>query len=322
MTTTRLGSRARKLAVGFGLVVVAALGTALACESLRWQPIGPRRTAAIAGAEPVGAEECGVCHEAVQGHERIATYHASCESCHGPGSVHVDSEEAADIRFPANQDCLACHALGYASHLEWGTGEHARAGVLCSDCHNPHLSAEHHLRAKKQPGFRDLDRASSLCIECHRDVASQLNFPSHHPVREGAMGCLDCHNPHEDRRIAFGDANRTCKGCHQDYIGPWIFEHPPVIEDCTICHNPHGAVTTNLLETVQPVICISCHTMNDMWHHETAGTGILGQNTISQDRPTAPGEQITQREAITFLNQCTNCHGAVHGSLTDEHLRH
>jgi DmsE family decaheme c-type cytochrome len=295
---------------------------AAACVQLAWDPLGPRRVAPVAGAEPVGTEECFVCHDAVQGHERIADYHADCESCHGPGSLHADSEDPEEIRFPANADCLRCHLPGRDTHLRWGTGDHSRAGLYCSDCHNPHATTRRHLRPRPHVAFPDMDAASRLCVDCHADVGSAQTFPSHHPVAEGALSCLSCHDPHEDSRTALGDANQRCYGCHQDVAGPWIFEHPPVVEDCAMCHDPHGAPTEYLLATIQPAICLSCHTLNDLWHHDVSGTGLPGNTTITQDRPTAPGERISRTEAGTFLRRCTDCHGAIHGSYTDEYLRH
>ena len=126
------------------------------------------------------------------------------------------------------------------------------------------------------------------------------------------MGCVECHDPHEDRRVSFGDRNQLCAECHQDYVGPWTYEHPPVTDDCSICHDPHGAVADDLLDTVQPVACIGCHTVNDLAHHDQFATGIPG-NTV--------GSPITAQEATTFLDRCTDCHGAVHGSYADPHLR-
>jgi DmsE family decaheme c-type cytochrome len=168
-----------------------------------------------------------------------------------------------------------------------------------------------------------MDAPSRLCVDCHDDVGSKLRFPSHHPVPEGMMSCLSCHDPHEDRRIAGGSPNRICEKCHQDVAGPWIFEHAPVVDGCTLCHDPHGAVTENLLATMLPELCLSCHSLNDFWHHTVLGTGILTNTSISQDRPPASSsEAVTSAEAMTFLRRCTDCHGAVHGSYTDEHLRH
>ncbi|MBE0590742.1 MAG: hypothetical protein IH617_22260, partial [Hydrogenophaga sp.] len=67
------------------------------------------RTALVKDATPVGAVECNGCHEKVQGHARIADHHGDCESCHGNGSLHSESQEPEDIRCPDAADCLACH---------------------------------------------------------------------------------------------------------------------------------------------------------------------------------------------------------------------
>jgi DmsE family decaheme c-type cytochrome len=304
---------------------VVAVG--VACAAFQWKPRGPRRVAEVPGATLVGSEECLVCHEDVQGHEKIAAYHAGCESCHGAGSLHAKSEAREEIRHPANGDCLACHAVGYDTHLSWGTGDHSRAGLFCSDCHNPHATTDRHLRAQAEVRWRTMDDPSRLCVECHDDVGARLRFPSRHPVAEGMMSCLSCHDPHEDRRIAGGGPNRTCAKCHQDIVGPWIYEHAPVVDGCTLCHDPHGAATDNLLATALPALCLSCHSVNDLWHHSLAGTGIFDPSDpdqiIRQDRPPPDTSQaITSAEAMTFLRRCTDCHGAVHGSYTDEHLRH
>ncbi|MCH8890293.1 MAG: hypothetical protein IH827_04330, partial [Myxococcales bacterium] len=129
------GGRRKTLLLVTGIVAATLVA---ACMSLEWKPIGPRRTEAVAGATAVGSDECSVCHAVVQGFEKIASYHGNCESCHGPGSLHSNSEALQEIRYPANQDCLVCHVPGRDSHLQWSTGAHSRADLYCSDCHNPH----------------------------------------------------------------------------------------------------------------------------------------------------------------------------------------
>ncbi len=313
------------------LAALGGGGALTACAVLGFTPLGPHRVAPVPGAQRIGAEECATCHEEVKGRERIADYHADCESCHGGGSLHADSEAPEDTRYPASADCLACHAVGRPTHLQWGSGEHARAGLICSDCHDPHRAAPRHLRPARDPAFRTADAASRLCLDCHREVGAELLAPSHHPVREGMLSCLSCHDPHEDRRLAGGGPSQRCAGCHQDVMGPWIFEHAPVAEDCGLCHAPHGAASQDLLETAQPVICLSCHSLNDQWHHDAfTGSGLIGDpvlgvppnSAIQEDFPDQPGQVLTRAEAFTFLRRCTDCHGAIHGSFTDEHLRH
>jgi DmsE family decaheme c-type cytochrome len=290
-------------------VLYALAAGAVACVAV-WQPPAPQsyhRTGAIADAEAVGTDECTVCHEDVDGHAPIPTYHADCESCHGPGSVHAESEEPIDIRFPEPADCMACHESGRATHLTWTTSEHARSGLICSDCHSGHNRELSHLRRApvvRQSALGHLDDTSELCVSCHPDVASRLTLPSHHPVGEGMLSCTDCHAPHGDRRVMLGDRTQLCAGCHQDHAGPWIWEHAPVAEDCGTCHNPHGAAAYNLLDTTQPGLCLSCHSWPDQ-HLTATGEGL------------AVGDAISSLGAAAFFTRCTDCHSAVHGSYEE-----
>jgi DmsE family decaheme c-type cytochrome len=280
-----------------------------------WSPPEPQpyhRIAPVAGAEPVGADECVVCHEDVSGHAPIPIYHADCETCHGPGDLHADSEEIADIRFPGSGDCLGCHESGHSTHLAWSTSEHERYGVTCSDCHESHNREPKHLRRGQKAQQIYLTHAApvtNLCVSCHADVAARLDLPSHHPVREGMMECTDCHDPHADRRLTLGPPTAQCASCHQDVAGPWIFEHAPVAEDCGYCHDPHGTVSDHLLTTSQPGACLGCHTLADSAHIAQTGEGLGLGGTISP----AAGQ--------IFFRRCTDCHGAIHGSYQDPHLR-
>jgi DmsE family decaheme c-type cytochrome len=289
---------------GFWLAAVAVAAFSAACVT-KWIPPEPRayhRTVAaaeVAEAEEVGYDECEACHDDVKGLAPTPDYHQECEACHGPGELHADSEEVNEIRFPADADCLACHETGRSTHLAWNTSEHQRAGLLCTDCHDPHNREPQHVRIASAVQGAILMHArgtTQLCASCHPAVASQLNLPSHHPIREGMVGCTDCHNPHESRRVALGARTALCTNCHQDHAGPWIFEHPPVTEDCTICHSTHGANSDNLLTTNQPGSCISCHTV-----------------TLGHANSSAATRQ--------HFTRCTDCHGAVHGSYADPHLR-
>ena len=309
-------------------VVLFVIAFGAACATVVWTPAGSRRVEPIPGVTRVGTEDCRTCHEDVHGQTVMPAYHADCESCHGGGSLHAESEAVADIRHPGSGDCLACHTPGRDTHLQWGLGEHSQAGLLCSDCHDPHNDRRLSLREFKHSGFPDMDAGSQLCMECHGNVGAELRFPSHHPVGEGGLSCMSCHDPHEDSRVLQGGATQRCAGCHQDLMGPWPYEHAPVAEDCGTCHAPHGSVTTDLLEPAQPMLCIGCHTLNDPFHQSLQGPGIPTNQPIGQDFPAAPGQQIKpltpadRNQAGTFLRRCTDCHGAIHGSYTDEHLRH
>jgi DmsE family decaheme c-type cytochrome len=300
----RSSKRGRAALLGLSALAVACATVLAPIPAQRFH-----RTTAVKGAvEHVGADECTACHDQVEGHAPIAAYHGDCESCHGPGERHAESEDVADIRFPSSEDCLACHEASRTTHLSWSTGEHERSGVMCSDCHNPHSREPHLLRQPRQVNFPHADADTQLCVSCHADVASRLSLPSHHPVREGMLSCTDCHAPHGDRRTALGGGTALCSGCHQDHAGPWVFEHAPVAEDCTLCHNPHGTATVNLLDTNQPALCLSCHSTPDSWHLRVGAALPVGS-------------PINGTVASAFYTRCTDCHGAIHGSYEDPHLR-
>ena len=196
-------------------------------------PEGYRRTAAVEGANSVlGSENCNLCH----GHQPAPRHHSDCETCHGSGERHVQNVmDSRGIRFPANRDCLDCHETGHRGMLAWEFSEHQRAGLLCADCHDPHNGEPFHVRIASEVTHNILPHArpdTRLCVGCHADVASRLNLPSHHPVREGMLGCTDCHGPHEAQKIRLGAQTAQCTQCHQAQAGPWVYEHTPVAEDC------------------------------------------------------------------------------------------
>lgn len=282
------------------LAACVLLGAFLACVG-RWSappPEGRHRTAPVAGAgETIGAAACYDCHDSFAGHHVSSEAHADCESCHGPAQLHAYTARASDIRFPASADCAACHQVGSKTLLGWSTSVHARANVICSDCHDTHNRELWNLRKPGPVHAAVLPHAGEItrmCTTCHPEVTAQLGLPSHHPLGEGMMSCTDCHGAHESRSETLGARTQRCVACHQDVAGPWIYEHAPVTEDCGYCHVPHGASADDLLQASQPAACISCHTLP-----------IAG----------------AVHQPYAFTTACTNCHSAVHGSFSDPNLR-
>lgn len=256
-------------------------------------------TPAPAAPAYAGEEMCAACHD-----EATASYAASphrvlssedrpealraCEACHGPGGEHADEAGAvmgALRTFAASQPaaersapCLACH--GGASKLhDFRSGEHALAGVACTDCHRVHAAAED-LLSKPEP---------ALCYGCHLDIKARFALPEHHKVPEGVMGCGDCHNPHGNRRFALmrgSDSRERCERCHADVQGPYVFEHAGAfVEGCERCHDPHGSLNRHLLVRQQVAqLCYECHTVTPTDHVQPS------------------------------FRDCTRCHTAIHGS--------
>ncbi|MGM0681181.1 MAG: GSU2203 family decaheme c-type cytochrome, partial [Thermodesulfobacteriota bacterium] len=227
------------------------------------------------GATYMGNDMCYGCHAEYEQnshnnvHMHLASFEAGaykqgCESCHGPGSEHVNTggDPAAIIGFGENSGlnseelamaCTTCHQGGEMMH--WSGSEHAFNGVTCVDCHDIHDNSETNLlKAEK----------IDLCVSCHSDQKAKLYSISHHPLKEGLMTCNSCHTPHGSASMARGmlkteeRVNDLCLECHSRYQGPYVYEHAPVAESCLECHEPHGSVANNLLAQNEPFLCLQC----------------------------------------------------------------
>ena len=276
-------------------------------------------------AEYVGSDTCQSCHEDIFNAFQKNPHHAveadkkrgfdgkACESCHGPGSKHAESMSAADIRQPAklrpaeaDKICLTCH-LNQPTNAGRINSSHAKNQVACVACHSVHAKGPNGLVARKATDI------NQLCASCHKDVWASFQQPFKHRVPEGAMSCVDCHNPHGSaapRMMQTVSANEPgCFKCHGDKAGPFIYEHAPVkLEGCTTCHVPHGSSNPRML-TRQNVllVCLECH--SNMPSVGTAKPGVLGSLPPAIHDLTSP----------RFQN-CTNCHQKVHGSNVSRDL--
>ena len=248
-------------------------------------------------AQKIGSSACKECHTDVKD-SKIYGYHSDCESCHGEGSIHASSPEKENIALPQSGDCLTCHQKD-SKRMNWKFSSHHKAGVNCRDCHEVHVSKT---AKASHAGINKMDKKSASCVKCHQDVIARFNMTSHHPVKEGGLSCSNCHDPHGSKEVTLLSKNDQCFKCHQSIRGPKVFEHAPVVEDCTICHNPHGSPNRRLLETAQPVLCLQCHSVADKRH--------------------AQGGTANARISGAVLRGCVNCHGSIHGSHQDPHLRY
>ena len=173
--------------------------------------------------------DCATCHENLTKafgatiHGRIQDFETEaldmqvgCVSCHGEGTEHMDSGGEADkIRgfgpdAPVDLEtevCMNCHRSHELN--DWVGSEHSLNGVGCADCHTVHKT----YTREDVPMF-----ASRQCMSCHPEITAAMNYPSHHPVREGKMSCVSCHNPHsatEFQLNTHGRLNDLCTECHQ-----------------------------------------------------------------------------------------------------------
>jgi DmsE family decaheme c-type cytochrome len=255
----------------------------------------------------VGADACQGCHEditaAFQKNPHFDAAGKACETCHGPGGAHAESLDKKDIRnlltlaaAAADLVCLSCHRNKptQAGRIESG---HARSQIACTSCHAVHKSPEELLTRKPA-------QVNDKCAGCHVSVWAGFAKPYTHRLREGAMSCVDCHNPHGRNLTAIvrtaAAANQPgCFQCHGEKRGPFVFEHAPMRTDgCSACHEPHGSANPRMLTRHEPrVVCLECH----------ANVGLQG-SAIGGTPPA-----FHDLRSPRFQN-CAVCHIKVHGS--------
>jgi DmsE family decaheme c-type cytochrome len=281
--------------------------TAIDSRTLNLTPAG------IPGATRTGNASCVECHEdqtkafvhTVHGQMRGDTVH-SCEACHGPASKHIATGGEA-IVMPNDASCIACHASSHGASKvagaktlgTWMYSSHASAGVKCIDCHSGHSTAAKQVRQNSMFRVQNIDDTSAMCMSCHQEMYARISMPYHHPIREGAMGCTSCHDPHGNPARQLLSQNESCVKCHQAQQGPFSHEHQPVVENCSSCHDPHGSPNPKMTRMAQPMLCTQCHSLTLNRH----------RNILNNISPAA-------------LRDCTACHGVVHGSDIDAYMRH
>jgi DmsE family decaheme c-type cytochrome len=264
--------------------------------------------------------DCQGCHDKATSPAFSSSKHAkldqSCANCHEKVGEHAKAQMNGDKNGPVpsvkklaaaklNETCLTCHEK--ANQANYVSSMHSRRNVACTACHSVHSpkSAKAQLKVAND---------SELCYTCHKSERAKAMRTSHHPVREGKMGCSSCHNPHDGsspKLLKADSINELCYTCHTEKRGPFAFEHAPVREDCVICHDPHGSNHKRMLLQKLPTLCYNCH---------LSGSGHFGSG---DNRNTEKGVPMAPAGAASgyptagsrFVERsCRNCHVQIHGS--------
>lgn len=155
--------------------------------------------------------DCLLCHTTnYQATQNMYTAEGvSCEACHGP--VDAGHPPAIVSTRAESEYCGTCHTT---TQHEWRLTGHARAGVGCMDCHDPH---------SQQNLFEVPD---DLCINCHKEDMQDYLEDLH--IQKN-IGCVDCHalvippeTPPDDGIVPTGHTftitPKTCVACHTDAL--------------------------------------------------------------------------------------------------------
>lgn len=162
----------------------------------------------------------------------------ACTNCH---SIHHPKTAQLLLKAPQPDLCYACHV---ERKTEFNLPTHHKVNeglVQCSDCHNPHGSAQ-----PKQ--LRTSTAADAVCFTCHADKRGPFVY-EHQAVK--VDGCLTCHNPHgssNSHLLRITPVNILCMQCHtaSSFSGapgtPSFHNQTAQYQSCLSCHTQiHGS---------------------------------------------------------------------------------
>lgn len=253
-----------------------------------------------------------------------------CQSCHGPGKIHVEHRDPAEryqyviaytkmTPMQGAMACMRCHndTMTLAHFKRTG---HGRANVGCVDCHaihqDPHDRVPRDSKTPTLKGNNTFPQSSvfiaapppkkllkadeaTTCGRCHQPEINEFRHNFHHPVPEGKLVCSDCHEVHPRRgaerqtaaRTRIRPAKEMCVTCHGETAGPFVYEHDPVV----------GLTGEGCMECHRP------HGSPNPKMLSTFSRGVCAQCHTDKATSHHPGRSCWQ----------AGCHVAIHGSNSD-----
>ena len=164
---------------------------------------------------------------------------------------------------------------------------HARIEGDCADCHD---------RANRE-------RQTTLCLECHKDVAEDIRSRTRYHGRMPGSGVGECRGCHSEHHGRDADITRLSQAGFAHDLSNFPLSDSHVALSCGSCH----AARVPYRKT--PATCIGCHNKEDA-HHGALGTDCAAchdakswqQTHFEHDKTPFP---LTNKHTET---SCAACH--------------
>lgn len=240
----------------------------------------------------------------------------TCESCHGPGSLHVEymKSTAANRLAMWVQNHLRGRPVAYiASAAKLPKGQ---AMSVCARCHGADIFTNNQdIYRQFQPGYSREGRINDLSqyffetpltpgrteptVEVWENGRPRgigmlfRSFVESVCFAKDEVRCFNCHNPHDNKRAAVPGileaseaSNAYCGNCHKD------------IAAAPQNHTKHG-------EGQAGSFCFDCHMP---WHITKLNRGIW-ERARTHEMSSLPNPQDSVRLGLDRSpNACTDCH--------------
>lgn len=245
------------------------------------------------------AQACLVCHvgrvETVEHSEHRVRIHElaiGCESCHGPGALHVERYAGTDAPTTGEPDPTIVNPKWLDRNVSMD---------LCGRCHRPaplNIDLPDVDVYAWRPGlplndfrirYRRADLGTEMSLEGHPDqLRASVCFQ-----QSGTMTCTTCHDPHESPPEGGVSAyyRQKCETCHAvDACGTDPAHHAEGVDmdDCIACHMPTA-------DTEVPHVAFNHHRVGI--HDDKPPVSVVAQEfeLVPADDDSHLSEQVRER---------------------------